>query len=261
MTHSDLVRHSRHFVTLVRDLVCSPAFRHAALLILPYAGLLVGLDIATRYGELTGALLPRDFMLSQDRSFGEYLEYALMIAMAVMLLRMWRRDGSPLYLVNAILFVILTLDNALEIHEAFGFWVAPILPQSLPIAAHHLGEPLMFAGIGTLWLAGLGLALRGARIDSVLNSLIIVGCIGATAMFGVAEDAVVSYGTHSDVMIEAEAFIEDAGEFAMIILAFLFTVAIYDAGRRRWRAEAGAGAGARETRADSPALMPVARTA
>ena len=95
----------------------------------------------------------------------------------------------------------------------------------------------------------------------MLNSLIIVGCIGATAMFGVAEDAVVSYGTHSDVMIEAEAFIEDAGEFAMIILAFLFTVAIYDAARRRWRAEAGAGAGARETRADSPALMPVARTA
>ena len=259
MTLSSISHHSRHFLTLVRDLVQSPAFRHAALLILPYAGLLVGLDIATRYGELTGALLPRDFMLSQDRSFGEYLEYALMTAMAIMLLRMWRRDGSPLYLVNAILFVVLTLDNALEIHEAFGFWVAPFLPQNLPIAAHHLGEPLLFAAIGILWMTGLGLALRGARIDSVLNSLIIIGCIGATAVFGVVEDAVVSYGTHSDLMIEAEAFIEDAGEFAMIILAFLFTVAIYDAARRRWRAEDSAGSGARETRAASPALMPISR--
>ena len=119
MTLSAISHHSRHFLTLWRDLVQSPAFRHAALLILPYAGLLVGLDIASRYGELTGALLPRDFMLSQDRSLGEYLEYGLMTAMAIMLLRMWRRDGSPLYLVNAILFVVLTLDNALEIHEAF----------------------------------------------------------------------------------------------------------------------------------------------
>ena len=259
MTLSDITSHSRHFMTLVRDLVLSPAFRHAALLILPYAGLLVGLDIATRYGELTGALLPRDFMLSQDRSFGEYLEYALMSAMAIMLWRMWRRDGSPLYLVNAILFVFLTLDNALEIHEAFGFWVAPLMPQNLPISAHHLGEPLLFAGVGTLWLAGLALALRGARIESILNSLIIVGCIGATAMFGVVEDAIVSYGTHSDLMIEIEAFIEDAGEFAMIILAFLFTVAIYDAARRRWRGEAGAGSDARAMRPASPAPVGIPR--
>ena len=255
MTLSEILSQSRHFPTLLRDLVRSPAFRNSALLVLPYASLLVGLDIATRYGELTGALLPRDFMLSQDRSLGEYLEYGLMTAMAIMLLRMWRRDGSPLYLVNAILFVVLTLDNALEIHEAFGFWIAPILPQNLPISAHHLGEPLMFAGIGVLWLAGLGLALRAARIDSVLNSLIIVGCIGATAMFGVVEDAVVSYGTHSDLMIVTEAFIEDAGEFAMIILAFLFTVAIYDAARRRWLAEDGVGSAARETRAAGMPLM------
>ena len=249
---------SRRFVTLVRDLVCAPAFRHAALLILPYAGLLVGLDIAARYGELTGALLPRDFLLSQDRSFGEYLEYALMGAMAVMLLHMWRKDRSPLYLVNALLFLALTLDNALEIHEAFGFWVAPLMPQTLPISAHHLGEPLLFAAIGATWLVGLAMALRGARIDSILASLILVGCIGMTAVFGVIVDAVVSYGPHSDFLIEVEAFVEDAGEFAMIILAFLFTVAIYDAARRRWRDEAGAGAegGSVKSPASEASAMP-----
>ena len=220
--------------SLLKDLLLAPAFRNAALLILPYACLLVGMDIATRYGELTDALLPRPFLLSQDQSLGEYLEYSLMSAMAIMLLLMWLRERASIYLVNALLFIVLTFDNALEVHEKFGFWIAPVLPQDMPIAAHHLGEPVMFALIGIVWAAGLALSLRASRIDPVLNSLVLVGCIAATAFFGIFVDAVVSYGPHSDVMIETEAFIEDGGEFAMIILAFMLTVSMFDIARRGW---------------------------
>ena len=52
MTLSEILSQSRHFPTLLRDLIRSPAFRNSALLVLPYASLLVGLDIATRYGCL-----------------------------------------------------------------------------------------------------------------------------------------------------------------------------------------------------------------
>ena len=38
-------------------------------------------------------------------------------------------------------------------------------------------------------------------------------------------------------MIETEAFIEDGGEFAMIILAFLLTVSMFDTARRGWKSE------------------------
>jgi len=223
--------------SLLKDLVLAPSFRTAALLVLPYAGLLVGMDIATRYGELTNALLPRPFLLSQDQSLGEYLEYSLMSAMAVMLFLMWRRDRSSIYLVNALLFFVLTLDNAFELHEKFGFWIAPLLPHNLPIAAHHIGEPLMFAIIGIVWATGLALSLRASRVDPVLNSLVLVGCIAATAFFGIFVDAVVSYGPHSGAMIETEAFIEDGGEFAMIILAFLLTVSMFDTAWRGWKSE------------------------
>jgi hypothetical protein len=38
----------RQVPALVRELVVAPALRTAALLILPYAGVLVGLDVAAR---------------------------------------------------------------------------------------------------------------------------------------------------------------------------------------------------------------------
>jgi hypothetical protein len=228
----------RQVPALVRELVAAPALRTAALLILPYAGVLVGLDVAARYGAITGAALPAQFFLSQDLSFGEYLEYALMLATAVLLFLLWRRDRSPIYLVNALLFAVLTADNALELHEKFGFWVAPWMPQGLPIAPHHLGEPVLFAGIGLLWLTGLALSLDASRARSLVNSLLLIGCVGATAFFGIAVDELVVYGPHSEAATQIEAFVEDGGEFAMIVLAFLLTVAMFDTERRRARAPA-----------------------
>lgn len=218
---------------MLREICATRALHVAALIVLPYAGVLVGLDVAARYGEVTGAYLPYQFFLSQDLSFGEYLEYALMTAMAAMLLLLWRRDGSPIYLVNALLFLVLAGDNALELHEKFGFQVARWMPQDLPIEPHHLGEPLLFAIIGGIWLVGLALSLKASRIRPVVNSLLIAVCVGGTAVFGIVVDEIVVYGPHSAAMTQIEAFIEDGGEFGMIVIAFLLTVAIFDIERSR----------------------------
>lgn len=230
----------------LREISRAPALRIAALLVLPYAGVLVGLDVAARYGELTGAHLPYQFFLSQDLGFGEYLEYVLTTGIALLLFLLWRSDRSPIYLVNAMLFAVLTADNALELHEKFGFWVAPWMPQGLPVAPHHLGEPLLFALIGAAWLAGLALSLRASRITPVVNALLITGCIGVTAFFGIVVDEMVVYGPHTEARTQIEAFIEDGGEFAMILIAFLLTVAMFDVERRRAAAFRG-GASAVET--------------
>lgn len=218
---------------IMRELCGARALYVASLIVLPYAGVLVGLDVAARYGELTGAYLPYQFFLSQDLGFGEYLEYALMTAMAAMLLLLWRRDGSPIYLVNALLFLVLAADNALEIHEKFGFQVARWMPQNLPIEPHHLGEPLLFAIIGGVWLVGLALSLKASRIRPVINSLLIAACVGGTAVFGIVVDEMVVYGPHTPAMTQIEAFIEDGGEFCMIVIAFLLTVAIFEVERGR----------------------------
>lgn len=222
---------------VLREMLCEPALRTAALLILPYAGVLVGLDVASRYGDVTGQALPAQFFLSQDHSFGEYLEYAVMTSMVVMFFLTWRRDRSAAYLVNALLFAVLTLDNAAELHEKFGFWITPalepIIPSGLPIEAHHLGEQVLFGSIGLIWLVGLFRSFQDSRTRPVIYSLILAGCIGATAFFGVFVDTAVVFGEHSVASTDVEAFIEDGGEFAMILLSFLLTVAIFEIEKKR----------------------------
>ena len=214
----------QHLMVIARR----PAVRLAAFVLFPYAALLVGMDIAARYGDLTGQELPVQFLLSQDQSFGEYLEYALMVATAIMLGLIWRSGAPVAYGLIAALFLILAGDNAFEIHERFGFWVAPLVPSGLPMQAHHLGEPIMFVAIGILWLAAISSTLRAGQQMHVLNMLTITLCIGATAFFGIFVDAAVNFGSQSETAIQIEAFIEDGGEFAMIVMTFLAVIGIYE---------------------------------
>lgn len=237
-------------IAVLRDLAASRAWRKAMFFLMPYIGLLVGLDVAAHYGEITDAHLPAQFFFSQDHSFGECLEYAFTGSVAVMLLLLWRRTGSTAYLANAVLFAWLTADNAVEFHEAFGHWVAPYLPVpgSSPVAANDVGEALMFGTVGMLWLAGLWSSLRSARPRPAIYALILAGCIAAAAFFGVAVDMAVVWGEHTLVMKEVETWLEDGGEFAMICLSFFTMVAIYDVEKRRLGGTASAGDGARSFR-------------
>lgn len=230
----DIVRETR---TMLVEIVQSPALIRAAVLILPYAGVLVGLDVAGHYGTLTSADLPVQFNLASDGGFGEWLEYSLTAAIAVMLLLLWRRQGDWIYMTNAALFVWLTLDNSLEFHEQAGMALAPYLApiNFLPVEPNHLGEPILFLAIGLMWIAGLWTSLKAARLRPALYALLLAGCICGAAFFGVIVDLMVVWGQHSPTDLEVETFIEDGGEFAMICLSFLLTVAIFDIERKKAR--------------------------
>lgn len=234
-----IIGYLRDTAAMARDLAHVPGIKIAALLILPYAGVLIGLDVAGHYGALTNAPLPVQFNLASDGGFGEWLEYSLTLSIAVILFILWRNDRQWAYLTNAALFVWLTLDNSLEIHERAGFWIArPFAGQTaLPVEAHHLGEALLFLAIGFIWLSGLWLSLKRTKPRMVIYSLLLAGCIAVAAFFGVIVDLMVVWGPHSPVALEVETFIEDGGEFAMIILTFIVTVAIFDTERPRSQAE------------------------
>lgn len=226
----------RETASVLTEIAFSRALRTAALFLLPYAGVLVGLDVAAHYGELTEAHLPVQFFLASDGGFGEWLEYALTFAVAAMLFVIWRWDGASVYLANALLFAWLTLDNSIEIHERFGHaFAGAFAGWPLPVAPNDIGEASLFLAIGAFWLAALFASLRHARLRQAVESLILAGCIGAAAFFGVVVDLIVVWGPHTQTMIEVETFIEDGGEFAMICAAFLIQVALFDAARRRAR--------------------------
>ncbi|MCK0127299.1 hypothetical protein [Erythrobacter sp. F6033] len=218
----------------------------AALVLLPYAGVLIGLDVAAHYGSLTEAELPVQFYLASDRSFGEYLEYALTAAIAVMMLLIWRRERAVICLAQAVLFVWLTLDNWVELHETFGLTAGPFFPQipGIPVEPSHLAEASLMLGVGAFWLVSLALAVRSIRGRALVFNLALAGCVFGAALFGVAVDLLVVWGEQGKVFHAILTFTEDAGEFAMIILAFLLTVGFFDLEYRQKRV------GDRETAAD-----------
>lgn len=225
-----------------RAILASKAVRTAMLFIWPWAGVIVGMDMAAHYGDATGAALPVQLFISQDHSFGEFLEYSLTTSCAVMLFVMWRRLGAMAYLANAVMMVWLTIDNAAEFHEAFGHWIAPLIavPAGSPVHANDIGEMLFFAMVGLVWLAGLASALFAARPRAAVHSLYIAAGIGMAAVFGVFVDMAVTWGPHTLAQTDLQAWLEDGGEFAFINLTFLMVVAFFDAEKRRWQGRAPA---------------------
>jgi hypothetical protein len=216
-----------------REILASRAIRTAIRWIWPYAGVIVGMDAAAHYGDATGAELPVQLFISQDHSFGEFLEYSLTTACAVMLWRMWRDTRASAYLANALLMVWLTLDNAMEFHEKFGHWVAPYIPDPAgsPFHANDIGEMLFFLAVGAMWLIGLSRSLFSARPLPAIHSLYIAAGVAMTAFFGVVVD-IFNTGPETLVTKNISTWIEDGGEFAFINLTFLIVVAFYDAHRR-----------------------------
>lgn len=231
---------ARDAIRLVFAIAMSKATARAAFLIVPYACVLVGLDIAAHYGSLTNAELPVQFYLASDRGFGEYLEYSMTASVAVMTGLLWFRKRVAVYLANALLFAWLTIDNWTEVHEAFGQSYASALEgiDFIPVEANHLAEAVLFIGIGGFWLVTLALALRSASGRALSFSLLLAGCVVGAAVFGVFVDLLVGWGEQHPVYRTLLVFIEDAGEFAMLILAFLLTVGFFDQEYRTQRATA-----------------------
>lgn len=225
------------FFPISRELICSRSFRLALMLVLPYACVLVGLDVAAHYGAVTGAALPVQFFMSQDHSFAEFLEYSLTTAAAVLMFRLWLGGETPIFLTSSTLFLWMTLDNWIEIHEnlgiALGSWIPPI--DGLPVQPHHLAEALVFGAVGLVWLAGMAVSFRQSDRTATVYGLLIMMCIAGAAIFGVVVDLVTSWGERNPTSLNLLAFIEDEGEFAMTILTFAVSVAIFDRERSRRR--------------------------
>lgn len=226
-----------------RELVQSPALRIALIGVVPYACVLVGLDVAAHYGDATGAALPTQFFMSQDGSFAEFLEYSLTSASAVLLFLVWLRAGGAVYLTSAILFLWMTFDNWGEVHEQLGFVFAGDMPiyAWLPVHPNHLAETAVFGLVGLVWIAGMLIALRRADIRAAIHGALIAACIAGAAVFGVAVDMVTSWGEHAPGVLNLLAFIEDEGEFAMIIAMFALSVGIFDVETLRIKVQAISG--------------------
>ena len=184
------------------------------------------------------------FYLASDRGFGEFLEYSMTGAVAVMTLLLWAYKRAAVYLANAILFGWLTLDNWTEVHEGFGEAFGPALERAsfVPVEPSHLAEAALMIAIGALWVTAMAMTLRSASPRALSFSLILATCVAGAAFFGVIVDLLVVWGEQGAAFHALLVFVEDAGEFAMLILAFLVTVGFFDSDYVQERREMGASA-------------------
>ena len=219
-------------VDRARYALTSPGVRIVVFFLFPYAALLVGLDVAARYGEVTDQHLPVEFFLSQDRSFGEYLEYALMLSMAAMLLISGSRHSRKVYTIFGTLFLVLSADNALELHEQLGDLFAVLMPATPGLAPHHVAESVVFACVGSILAAGLAIGFLDADATSLIDAAILTTLVAVIAFFGVAVDALTAMDNNTLAETQVLAFIEDGGEFATIIVTFLTVIGIFERERQ-----------------------------
>ena len=88
-------------------------------------------------------------------------------------------------------------------------------------------------------------ALRQADRRAAIHGVLIAVCIAGAAVFGVAVDMVTSWGEHTPGVLNLLAFIEDEGEFTMIVIMFALSVGIFDVEARRLKSQTSAQGGLR----------------
>jgi hypothetical protein len=240
-----LSRVSPLFRTAAREfgkVLASRAFLLSALIILPCAMFLAGLESAFVYGRLEGDPLPWQLNVSEEGSFGEWFEYALTALAAGWMAGLWRRERAPVYVAAALAFTWLTLDNALGLHEAGGHVLAPLLAGVAGERAADLGELLVFAFVAVVLVAMLRVGVRASGIAPSARMLCAMAAVAVGALFGVAMDFsahLVDLGPAMGLVLDS---VEDMGELLMLCLACAVTAGIrFSPGEDRSQAPGEAG--------------------
>ena len=189
---------------------------------------LAGLDMVYRYGVLNGLKLPSWFDLTQEDGFSEDWEYLLTTLAAITMGRLYLRARAPIFSTAAIIFVWLTLDNSVGIHEWCGALFAPLFGflHGSNLHPQDLGELLTFFLIGAVVIAGLWRSARSGDARANILGLSVMACIGLAAGFGVFVDFAHAAIRGTPLADQVGSFVEEFGELVSLSLASALTLSL-----------------------------------
>lgn len=169
-----------------------------------------------------GWLTAAGFWLGQDQGYAElwqYLKFAGVIALFGWLAI---RQRAPLYFHWWLLFLYLLLDDALQLHENVGHWLATVLAlgEGWGLRPRDWGELLVFLLVGLFFLATLTLAYsrrhHTARTFSQTMLLWLVAFSGVAVGLDMVQEAVRATLAGPWLLLA-----EDGGE--LLVLSFIVT--------------------------------------
>ena len=130
------------------------------------------------------------YLLSRDRGFAEFFQYAKELWIAILFLMLAIKQKSGIFYVFSLLFIYFLIDDSLEVHENFGRLLSEIFQfQSLlGIRGVDIGELLVSGVFGLLFVTAIVLffLLSDEITRRIAHYLFVL--LGLLVIFGVLMD-------------------------------------------------------------------------
>lgn len=186
-----------------------------------FIGLYVARDFLLDAHLNIGYLASDRWLIERDRGFPEFFQYFKAIFAATLLLGLAARYRSAVYTAWGLVFSYVLIDDAFELHEAFGHLLLATLelPVVPGVGGYLYVEALLWGVVGSLLagVAGYG-RLRnhaGRRLSRQLACLFALFFLFA----GVADAAhayVDTLSTRPSYLLGAVTILEDGGEMVVL---------------------------------------------
>jgi hypothetical protein len=229
-------RHGDHPLLVARTSSPAAAGWPLLLALLAIDGLAVLGQLAGSLGTWLGLLpvTPYLLRLEEPHSLASLAICAKWLAAALFLALAWRAARQPLLLCLALLFLVLFLDDGLELHERLGTSLAQHLdlPSVGGLRGDDLGELAGWALIGGGALVLLGEGYRRSAPATRRLGHLFLGGFAALAVFGIGVDLVSAMASDGAGAFGAGALrlalrlTEEGGELvtASLLLVMAFAV-------------------------------------
>lgn len=175
--------------------------------------------------------------LAAETGRAEQFQHLKAFAAALLLAGVAWRSRERLYAVWASLLTYLLLDDATQIHERTGGWLAAAagwMPM-LRLRPQDFGELAVSASVGLLFVAALAACWRQASPRARAGSQGLALLLGLLVFFGVGVDI-----AHSALPVVGATLVEDGGELFAMSLIVVHALHLWLSARRRGAGPAGA---------------------
>jgi hypothetical protein len=167
--------------------------------------------------------------LDTDTGFGGLWGFGQALIAAGLVYAIFRTTKSAVYLVWAVTFVTVSLDDLLEIHENGGLrlFEAIALPEVAGLRGQDLGEILVWAILGIPLLIAIGVTARHADHRGRRDTVAFLILMGILVFFAAGLDALHMAGSDDTAAmwdVTPLGVLEDGGE--LITLSLILSSAV-----------------------------------
>lgn len=155
------------------------------------------------------------FAIEVEGSFAEIYQHIKVASVSLLTLWVFRRTAAPIYLALSFLFAWVFIDDAFQLHEAFGASMTPMFFSSVGLA-----EAVFLSFICAVSVAILHFTALNSEAHHLRRAAIFIVPLLVLAFFGGAVDLVhAAIGAPFKGVNLVFTVIEDGGELAAMSLA------------------------------------------